>query len=39
VAQAMRRLQPQQKSLFITGYSDHPIEQALANSLYSPRRL
>jgi len=29
VAQAMRRLQPQQKILFITGYSEHPIEQAL----------
>lgn len=25
----MRRLQPQQKILFITGYSEHPIEQAL----------
>lgn len=29
VAQAMRLLQPQQKILFITGYSEHPIEQAL----------
>ncbi|MGG5289364.1 ATP-binding protein [Pseudomonas shirazensis] len=29
VAQAMRLLKPQQKILFITGYSEHPIEQAL----------